>query len=57
MKTHTHTTAIAALAILGLSLARLTAQDAAPTGDADTLSKESADAAFKKRPYTNSLLG
>ncbi|MEA3210871.1 MAG: hypothetical protein QOE70_3928 [Chthoniobacter sp.] len=51
MKTRMHT-ALAALAILGLSPARLTAQEAAPAGDAGTLSKESAEAAFKKRPYS-----
>jgi hypothetical protein len=52
MKTSTHTAAIGALAILGLSLLRLTAQEAAPTGDAGTLDKAAADAAFKKRPYS-----
>src|SRR5688572_26086071 len=51
MKTRLNFTT-ATLAVLGLSLAGLTAQEAAPTGDAGTLSKESADAAFKKRPYS-----
>jgi hypothetical protein len=52
MKSCTHLTAVAAVAILGLSLARLAAQQAAPTGDAGTLSKEAADATHKKRPYS-----
>src|SRR5437762_14185858 len=51
MKTFTHTTAIAALAFLGVSLAPLDAQEAAAS-DAGSLSKEAADAAFKKRPYS-----
>jgi hypothetical protein len=52
MKICTHTAALAALAILGLSPAHLTAQEAAPAGDAGSLSKDDADAAFKKRPYS-----
>jgi hypothetical protein len=51
MKTH-HRITTAALAFLGLSLASLTAQEAAPASDAGTLSKEAADAAHKKRPYS-----
>ena len=42
----------ATLAVLGLSLARLTAQEAAPGSDTGSLSKDDADAAFKKRPYS-----
>src|SRR4051812_43265529 len=52
MKTFTPTQAFAALAILGLSLAPLSAQEAAPASDAGSLSKDAADAAFKKRPYS-----
>lgn len=52
MKIHTPTAAIVTLAILGLSLASLTAQEAAPASDAGALSKEVADSAHKKRPYS-----
>ncbi len=51
MKKH-HRITTSALAFLGLSLASLTAQEAAPASDAGTLSKEAADAAHKKRPYS-----
>ena len=51
MKTY-HRTTTSALAFLGLTLASLTAQEAAPASDAGTLSKEAADAAHKKRPYS-----
>jgi len=52
MKISTPTHAFAVLAVLGLSLAPLTAQEAAPASDAGTLDKAAADAAFKKRPYS-----
>ena len=52
MKIHKPTTtAIAALAILGLWLASLSAQEPV-TGDAGTFNEAAADAAFKKRPYS-----
>ena len=41
-----------ALLFLGLSLAPLTAQDAAPGSDVGTLTQKAADAAHKKRPYS-----
>ncbi|MGB8169966.1 MAG: DUF3604 domain-containing protein [Chthoniobacteraceae bacterium] len=43
---------IAALAFVGFSFASLTAQEAAPASDAGSLSKEDADAAHKKQPYS-----
>jgi hypothetical protein len=48
MKTHLHP-CVAALAFLGLSLITLPAQQASDVG---TLNQETADAAFKKRPYS-----
>lgn len=51
MKTHTHIRNLGALAILGLSLATLPAQEPAG-GDAGTLDKAKAEAAHKARPYS-----
>ena len=51
MKIH-HRITTSVLAFVGLSLASLSAQEAAPGGDAGSLSKEAADAAHKKRPYS-----
>ncbi len=42
----------AALAVLGLSLTSLIAQEATTASDAGSLNKEAADAAHKKRPYS-----
>ncbi len=41
-----------AFAAIGLSVTSLPAQEAAPASDAGTLSKEAADAAHRKRPYS-----
>jgi hypothetical protein len=51
MKTHLSISFVA-LAFLGLSLATLTAQQAAPGSDVGTLNKDAADAMYKKRPYS-----
>ncbi len=52
MKTQSHPSALAILAVLTMSLAPLAAQEDAPASDAGSLNKEAADAVHKKQPYS-----